>query len=574
MELKRFLPIMDWLPQYRLRHLRGDFAGGLTVAVMLVPQGMAYGLLAGLPPIYGLYAGIVPLLIYAVMGTSRQLSVGPVALVSLVVLSGLGQFAEPMTSEFIGLAVTIALLTGLIQVLLGIFKAGFLVNFLSHPVISGFTSAAALIIAFSQMGSLLGVSVERSNKVHEMLYSMLSQIGAIHWMTLWIGLGGLFLMLLLKRWTPRVPGALLTIVLGVLLVSFGELDKQGVAIVGEVPAGLPHFTLPLMNLSLFGELLPLALTICLISFIESMAIAKSIESRHKTYKVKPDQELIALGVAKIGGAFFQSFPTTGSFSRSAVNDEAGAQTGMASIISALIICLTLLFLTPLFYFLPKTLLSAIILLAVRNLIDFREAVELWRNDKREFLILIVTFISTIGFGIMNGIFVGVILSLAIMIYRNSKPHIAILGRLPGTRSYRNVNRFEEAEQQKDIIIFRFDAQLYFGNAEFFRTEVERLVGNSGGELKLLVLDASSIHDIDSSGIHVLKDIVLYLKNTGVKFYVAEVIGPVRDILYKTGLMDQIGKENQFLYVHDAIAHYTDDEDNWSSSALQTNLGDH
>ena len=570
MKIKSFVPALGWLSKYSWRFFRGDFIAGITVAVMLVPQGMAYGLLAGLPPIYGLYAGILPLFLYAFFGTSRQLSVGPVALVSLLIIAGLSPLAEPQTDLFISLAITTALIAGVIQILLGIFKLGFLINFLSHPVISGFTSAAAIIIGLSQLSNLLGISIERSNKIHVILAQVIERFYEIHWITFLVGIGGILVMVILKKINKSIPAALIVVILGITITSYFGLDKNGLAIVGNVPEGLPQFQLPAMHLSLLPQLLPLALTICLISFIESLAIARTIEAKHKSYRVFPNQELIALGITKIGGAFFQSFPTTGSFTRSAINDEAGAKTGISSVIAAIIICLTLVFLTPLFYYLPKAILASIILMAVRNLIYFSEAKYLWKNDKRDFTTLLLTFCATLIFGIQTGVIAGAILSLALMVYHNSKPHIAILGRLPNTTHYRNISRFEKAEKHDDLAIIRFDAQLYFGNVEFFRETFEQLAIKNPN-LRAIILDASSIHDIDSSGIHIFKDVVHHLHKQNIQFYLTGVIGPVRDILYKNNLTDLIGKKNQFLYVHDAVEYYKSGKDMWNSNAVQTNI---
>ena len=571
MNVRSIFPIIEWLPGYNFRTFRADLLAGITVAVMLVPQGMAYGLLAGLPPIYGLYAGIVPLFLYAFFGTSRQLSVGPVALVSLLVYAGISEFAEPQTPMFIQLAIATALIAGVIQIFLGVFRLGFLINFISHPVLVGFTSAAAFIIGFSQLGNLLGIETKRTNQIHEIFYQAYQNIDSIHWPTLAIGLGGLIIIFVIKAINKRIPSALIVVILGTLMVYFPRLDLNGVAIVATIPEGLPAFKVPTLSFEQINQLLPLSLTICLISFIESLAIAKTLESRHKVSRIIPNQELIALGATKIGGAFFQAFPTTGSFTRSAINDDAGAKTGIASIIAAILICLTLLYITPLFYFLPNAILAAIIVSAVKNLINYKEAIHLWKHDRRDFLICLTTFLITLLLGIQPGVLAGMVLSLALMVYTNSRPHIAILGRIPGTRHFRNINRFEHAQQQKDILIMRFDAQLYFGNANYFREYIEDRVDQNLPHLKLLILDASSIHDMDSSGIHTFHEVLVFLKNKGVKFYISGVIGPVRDLLYQNGISEIIGSENQFMYIHDAVIHYNDAEVTWTPNALQTNI---
>jgi SulP family sulfate permease len=550
--LTQYLPILEWLPRYQKAYLSGDFNAGLTVAVMLVPQGMAYGLLAGLPPIYGLYAGILPLLLYSFFGTSRQLSVGPVALVSLLILTGVGQFAEPGSAQFISYAITTALIAGIIQVLLGVFRLGFLVNFLSHPVISGFTSAAAIIIGISQLQNLMGISIPRSNRIHVIVGSIIEKFGEIHYTTLLLGILGIALIFWLKKVNKKIPGALIAVILGIVGVYFLKLNEQGVAVVGKVPQGLPQMVMPVFNWEVIRQLLPLSLTICLISFIESLAIAKTIEGKHKDYKVIPNQELFALGITKIGGAFFQSYPTTGSFTRSAINDEAGAKTGLSSIISAVVIASILLFLTPAFYYLPKAILASVIVVAVVGLINYKEAVHLWKNDRRDFLSLIVTFLATLTLGIQDGVMIGVILSLAIIIYRNSRPHVAVLGKLPEADLYRNVLRFKQAIRKKGVLIVRFDAPLYFGNAAYFRKQVEDFYNAEPDPTILFVLDAQGISDMDSSGAMELLELVRWIKNQNTTFRISGAIGPIRDVLEKFGVSLEIGANCFHLNVHSAV----------------------
>jgi SulP family sulfate permease len=476
---------------------------------------------------------------------------------------------------FISLAISTALIAGIIQIILGGFRLGFLINFLSHPVISGFTSAAAFIIGLSQLKNLFGVDIPRSNRIHEVIGNLIQHIDEIHYPTLWIGLGGIVFIYGLKKISKAIPGALLAVIAGVLIVWQFQLYDQDVAIVGVVPSGLPAFEVPELNADLVQQMLPLALTICLISFIESLAIAKTIEAKHKSYRVIPNQELIALGITKIGGAFFQSYPTTGSFTRSAINDDAGARTGISSIVAAIIISLTLVFLTPMFYYLPKAILASIIVVAVIGLINYKEAVELWHRDRKDFLTLIATFIATLTLGIQDGVFIGVILSIAQIIYQSSRPHVAVLGKLPNTFTYRNIDRFEEAKQHDEILVYRFDSQLYFGNAAYFREGIEDVVAREGKELKVFILEANSITDIDSSGIHELEDVMSFLKNRNIFLYMAGLRGPVRDILEKYGLVEKIGAKNFFLDVHAAVEYYkasSEKEDNfWTREAVQTNV---
>lgn len=556
--LKRYLPILNWLPNYNRDMLRGDLAAGLTVGVMLIPQGMAYAMLAGLPPIYGLYASIVPLIIYALLGTSRQLAVGPVAMVSLLTVAGVGVFAEPGTDRFIELAILLALVAGLLQVAMGLLRLGFLVNFLSKPVISGFTSAAALIIGLSQLKHLLGLDLARSNYIHEILYQAASNLGDVHLPTLVIGAGGISILLGLKR-LPKVkqylPGPLAVVIFGVAAVTLLQLDRGGVAIVGTVPEGLPSFYLPTWEWNTVLDLMPMALTICLVSFMESIAIAKTLQSKYREQGLDSNQELLALGLAKLVGAFFQSYPNTGGFSRTAVNDQAGAKTPLAGFFSAILVGLSVLFLTSAFYYLPKAVLASIIMVAVFKLIDLKAAQYLWKARREDFFMMLATFIATLALGIQNGILLGVLLSLGMVIYRSAYPHVAVLGRIPGTMHFRNLDRFPEAEQRQDVLVMRFDAQLYFANADYFRDQVHKLVAKKGEVLRLLILNFESVNAIDSTAMQTLNELVEDLRDQEIAVFFSAVIGPVRDSLYRAGVMDKLDERNFFLHVNDAIAAY-------------------
>ena len=575
MKLQQLLPIAGWLPAYSKNDWKGDLTAGLTVGVMLIPQGMAYAMIAGLPPIYGLYASTIPLLIYAVFGTSRQLAVGPVAMVSLLTASGIGKLAEGGTEAYIQLAITVAFLVGAIQFLLGLFRMGFLVNFLSHPVTSGFTSAAALVIGISQLKHLMGVSLPQSEHIHEILIAAIEKAGETQPIALGLGLAGIALILGIRRINRAIPGQLLAVALGILAVWLFGLETRGVKILGEVPAGLPGLSAPSFNPVTLQALIPTALTIALVSFMESIAVAKAIQAKHKNYKVLPNQELVGLGLANLFGAFFQSYPTTGGFSRTAVNNQAGARTTLASVISALLIVLTLLFLTPLFYYLPSAILSSVIMVAVFGLIDIKEPIQLWHSNRTDFFMLLATFIATLALGIEQGIAVGVVLSLIMMIYRTTRPHVAVLGKVPGSDVYRNIERFGDLEQRPDVLILRFDAQLYFANLNFFRETVDDWAAKKGNGLRLIVINAASINYADSSAVHTLHDIVEEYRKLGIDWYFSAVKGPVRDAFAKGGLTQFIGAQNFFLTVQDAVRHYDEgshEEEHGKKQALavQTN----
>ncbi len=571
MNLKSYIPAAEWLPKYNLNLFKGDLVAGLTVGVMLIPQGMAYAMLAGMPPIYGLYASIVPLILYALLGTSRQLAVGPVAMVALLIAAGVGAIAEVGSTEFIGLAILLALMVGVLQLLMGVFRLGFLVNFLSHPVIAGFTSAAALIIGFSQLKHLLGIDIPRSNHIHEIIGNAFANLEAVNGPTLIVGLTAIALILLVKRIKLPIPGPLLAVVFGILAVWGLGWHEQGVKIVEEVPKGLPSFGLPSLDLDSLKTMLPIALTISFIGFMESIAVAKAIQSKHKNYQVSPNQELIALGVANIGGAFFQAFPTTGGFSRTAVNDQAGAKTGLASIISAVLIALTLLFLTPLFYYLPKAILASVIMVAVFGLIDFKEAKHLWHTDRGDFWMMMTTFIGTLSLGIEEGILIGVVLSLALIIYRTTQPHTAVLGKIPGKPHYKNIDRFKDLEVRDEILIIRFDARLYFANVNYFREKIEKEIQAKGDALQLLILDADSINGIDSSGVHALNEIIDYCADKEIQIQLVGVKGPIRDVLHRAGVVNKLGEEQFFFRIQHAVDYFDQKSNNrYRQYALQTN----
>lgn len=537
--LKKFLPILQWLPGYSKGNLHGDISAGLTVGVMLIPQGMAYALLAGLPPIYGLYASTIPLIIYAIFGTSRQLAVGPVAMVALLVANGVGELAPLGSEEYIALAILLAMMVGLFQLTLGIFRLGFLVNFLSNPVISGFTSAAALIIGLNQLKHLLGIEIPRNNHIHMILSHAYNAFSETNYITLSIGISAIALIVVLKKMKSKIPGPLVTVIISILVVYIFNLDSLGVKIIGKVPGGLPTVGFPTFNVDAMQGLLPTALTIGLIGFMESIAVAKAIQLKHKNYKIDANQELIGLGLANIGGSIFRSFPVNGGYSRTAVNDQSGAETGMASIISALLIILTLLFLTPLFYFLPKAILASVIMVAVFGLIDWKELIHLWKTDKRDFSMLLITFFTTLTFGIQQGILTGIILSMGLILFKSAYPHIAILGKIPGLNIYRNIKRFPQAKEFDNILIIRFDAQLFFANTHAFQNVIEKEVIKRKG-LQKIILNAEAINSLDSSAVHILIDTIEELRKNNIKFVFACVKGPVRDIMEKNRMKDKLG----------------------------------
>ena len=549
MMIMKNIPSLDWIRNYKKEWLTGDISAGLTVGVMLIPQGMAYSMLAGLDPIYGLYAVTIPLIIYAFLGTSRQLAVGPVAMVSLLIASGIGQLAAAGTDQYLAFAIFLAFMVGLIQLSMGLFKLGFLVNFLSHPVIAGFTSAAAIIIGASQLKHLLGIKVN-GEKFLEIAAQISEQISLTHPLTFGIGLGSILILIAVKKIHKLIPAPLIVVLLGILVVYFGGLYEHGVKIVGKVPSGLPSFQMLVFDMKAITTLLPTAMTIAFVGFMESIAVAKAIHAKHKDYDLDSNKELIALGIANIAGSFFKSFPVTGGFSRTAVNDQAGAKTGLASIISALLIILTLLFFTSYFYYLPNAVLAAIIIVAVYGLIDFKEAIHLFHTDKVDFYLFLSAATGTLLLGIEEGILLGVVLSIAILIYRVSYPHYAELGLLPDQKEFKNIKRFQSAFVKDEIIIMRFDAQLFFANTNYFREKVTGLI-KSRKNPKFFILEGAAINHLDSTAVHAIAEIIEELKVQGITFLVSNFIGPVRDILKKSELDEKIGKENTFISLNEA-----------------------
>ena len=545
------------ISNYSSGFLKRDLFAGITVAALLIPQGMAYALIAGLPPIYGLYAALTPQIIYALLGTSRQLAVGPVALDSLLVATALGALSIDDPSQYILMAIFLAFLVGAIQLLMGLFRMGFIISFLSKPVIIGFTSAAAVIIGLSQLKHILGIELSQSNQLHIFIQSLINSNSSVHFMTIIISITSVVFILLIKKLNRKIPSALIAVILGILWVYFNGLDKQGVSVVGVIPEGLPSFQSPSFELGSLKKLFPTAFTLALVAFMEAISIGKTMEEKHKNYVIDPNQELIALGSANIIGSFFQSYPTTGGFSRTAVNDQAGAKTGVAALVTALSVAIILMFFTHWFYFLPKAVLASIIITAVINLVDFKFAIRLYKKRKDEFVILIITFLATLFLGITEGILLGILISLLLLVYRASMPHYAFLGRIGNTNYFKNVNRFpEEIIQREDLIILRFDAQLFFGNIQFFKELVLNTIKEKEKVVKGFVINARAINYIDSTASEQLYDLILSLQKKGIRVMVVGAIGPARDLILKSKIIKILKKQNLFITSGDA----TDDFD--------------
>lgn len=562
----RYLPVLDWGLHYQRENLAGDIIAGIISAIMLIPQSMAYALLAGLPVQVGLYASIVPLMLYAVLGSSRFLSVGPVAIVSLLTANALAPITAANTSTYLLLALVLALLIGLIQLLLGLMRLGFFVNFLSHSVIAGFSSAAAIMIAIGQIKSLLGLPFKTPESFIELVTQTLEHLPQANFFSSVIGLGSLVALLFiqkrlarrLKQWHVKsawiMPivrsGPLFVVLLSTATVwAFQLHTTANVKIVGSVPTGLPPITLPPFDLTTWKTLLPAAVVISLVSFVESIAVAKSLASQRRQ-KIDANQELIGLGAANLGAAFTGGFPVTGGFSRSVVNFAAGANTGLASIITAVLIAIAVLFFTPLFYFLPQSALAATIIIAVAGLIDIKTLQHMWRYNLADALCFIVTFLAVLSLGIETGIIVGVTTSLALFLWRTSFPHIAVVGRVGNTEHFRNVLR-HQVQTYPGIMALRVDGSLYFANTKYLEDYILKAIADHP-DIQHLVLICSAINFIDASALETLEGLHDDLQAAGVQLYLAEVKGPVFDRLDKIGFIHKIGADRVFLSTHQAI----------------------
>ena len=540
---KNIIPILNTLKNYNKSNFKYDLISGINVSVLLIPQGMAYALLAGVPPIYGLYTGLIPLLIYALFGTSRQLSIGPVAVSALLVLAGISKIAVPGSAEYISYVITCGLLIGIVQIILAAFRMGFLANFLSHPVIAGFTSAAAIIISITQLKDFLGMDIPREFGFIETVQYAFANISSIHGTSFLVAMIALVVMFALRKINRSIPAALIVVILGTVLCYGLTLFNKGLDIVAEVPEGLPNFILPDFSINTIRLLIPTVITVTIVGIVESISIAKALESKHKNYTIRPNQELFSLGMAKVLGSVFQSIPSSASFSRSALNSNSNAKTTVSSLIAAVIVAVVLVFFTPLFYYLPKAVLAAIIVLSAMSLFDWKEAKNLWKTHRADFTMMAVTFFSCFLFGIDHGVFIGVALSIFAVLYRTSRPHVAILGKIPGTNYYRNADRFQETEGLENTLIIRWDEQLFFANAAYFKEKIKKLVEQHPEQTNKVLIDASNMSDIDSSGIHALRELDDSLEEAGIDLYLCGARGPIRDMLAKSGLLTEHDKHH-------------------------------
>ncbi|MDI7861713.1 sulfate permease [Rhizobiaceae bacterium n13] len=561
--ISTFVPILDWGRHYNRQTLASDTMAAVIVTIMLVPQSLAYAMLAGLPAKYGLYASILPLVVYAVFGTSRTLAVGPVAVASLMTASAAGTIAAQGSPDYVLAAVLLAILSGAMLLAMGIFRLGFLANFLSHPVISGFISASGILIAASQIKHILGISVSGDSLV-EILTPLAMHAADINPYTLALGAGVLaflyFVRLRLKHVLTALgmpahagdmvvkAGPVLAVVATIALASAFDLGAKGVALVGEIPQGLPALGFPQVDPAMLQDLAIPALLISLIGFVESVSVAQTLASKRRQ-RIVPDQELVALGAANIASSVSSGFPVTGGFARSVVNFDAGAQTPAAGIFTAAGIAVTALFFTPYLAALPQATLAATIIVAVLSLVDVKVLRRIWTYSKIDFIAMAATILGTLFIGVETGVVLGVVLSLVLHLYRTSTPHIAIVGNVPGSEHFRNVER-HDVLTVPEILTVRVDESLYFANSRFLEDRIAALVA-ARPEVRHLVLMCSAVNAIDASALESLEEINHRLKDAGIMLHLSEVKGPVMDRLRKTDLLEQLtGKV--FLSQYDAF----------------------
>ncbi|HIQ14201.1 MAG TPA: sulfate permease [Leucothrix sp.] len=547
----RFIPFFEWAGELKNPAiLKADIIAGITVALILVPQSMAYAQLAGLPPYIGLYASFLIPIIAALFGSSRQLQNGPVAIISLMTAAALAPMGLSV-EQYIAYAAILALLVGIIQMVLGFLRLGVLVDFLSHPVIIGFTNAAAIVIGSLQLGKLFGISIDSGEHLYLTLGSLFSRIPTeTHMHTLIIGLFSLLLLFLFKRYTPKLPGILLTVVLSILFSWASGFAEKGGKVVGEVPAGLPSFSIPSVDFSHLPDLLMPAFVIALLSFVEAFSIAKAIASKTRQ-RLSADQEMVGKGLANITAGVMQGYAVSGSFSRTAVAYDAGAKTGFAAIVTGIIVGITLLFLTPLLYHLPLATLAAVIIVAVIGLIQISPFHHAWRVNPHDGFVALTVFITTLIFAphLENGIFIGVILSLLLYLYRTMKPHFAEVAK-DDDGTYRDASIFN-LKTSDTLSLFRYDGDLYFANAGYLERQILDAVANKP-QLKVLILDMEAIDQIDATGEEMLVHMSERLAHAGIEFYLTRPKVKLTDVLQRSGLLDKIDKEHVFSRRRDAI----------------------
>lgn len=544
----RFLPILDWGLSYKRDDLTGDLLAALIVTIMLIPQSLAYALLAGLPPQMGLYASILPLVAYTLFGTSRTLSVGPVAVVSLMTATAVGNIAEAGSVHYMEAAISLALISGLFLLLLGILRFGFLANFLSHPVVAGFITASGLLIALSQLKHLAGIQAQGDN-VPELAHSLWQGVSNTNFITLTIGILGLLFLIFVRSKLEEVlrdfgvsenragmlckTGPIVIVIFSTLMAWYFQLDEKGVAVIGDIPAGLPSLQLSGFGNILSDELLSAAVLISIIGYVESVSVGKTLGAKRRQ-RIDPDQELVALGASNVASAVSGGFPVTGGFSRSVVNFDAGAVTPAAGFFTAIGIAVATLLFTPWLAYLPKATLGATIIVAVIALVDFSIIKKTWSYSKTDFIAVVSTIVITLVYGVELGVLSGVVASIALHLYKTSQPHIAEVGFIEGTEHFRNIHR-HPVVTSPHIVSLRVDESLYFANASFLENEIYKIISERS-DLEHVILMCSAINEIDISALEVLEAINERLSEAGIYLHLSEVKGPVMDALQRSDFL--------------------------------------
>ena len=564
--LFNFLPLSRWLKSYQTQTMVSDLIAGIIVAIILVPQSIAYAMLAGMPAEYGLYAAVLPLFLYALLGSSRNLSVGPTAIMSLMVATSVGKLNPESSSQYMEYAINLSLLAGFFLLLLCLLRLGDIINFISHSVISGFTSAAAMLITASQLPHIMGVELTQPGGFVHTLNELWRGLENIHSITLALGLVmlavlGFFLKglpLLLKRSSLSVTaqktlsktGSMFVVVLGTLTVALLDLDQiHQVKTVGKVSGGFPVLSGVAINTELWSTLALPAILIALICFLESTSIGTGLASkRHE--RIDPNQELLALGAANLGAAFGGTFAVSGSFSRSAINYNAGAQTTIASIITAVLVGITLVWLTPWFYYLPKAALGAIVIMAALPMIDVSSFRRCWRFNKVDALTMLTTFLMVLTLGIERGILIGIACSILLLVYRSSRPHIAVLGRVGESGNFRNIQR-RDVSTQNNVLVIRVDENLYFANTRYVETYILQNC-TTNAELRHVTLSCVAVNFIDASALDTLEGLIVRLRDMGITMHLAEIKGPIMDQLNNTRLFDHLLPGRVFSTTDDAV----------------------
>ncbi len=544
-ELKqRFTPFLDWIGDLKdVNVLKADAIAGLTVALVLVPQSMAYAQLAGLPAYVGLYASFLPVIFASLFGSSMQLATGPVAIVSLLTAAALEPLAIQNPEGYLAYAAILAFIVGVFQLSLGLLRLGILVDFLSHPVVVGFTNAAALIIGTSQLGKIFGIETRKGDHHYETVWNLLQDIPSTHILTLIMGILSILLLVSLKKLAPKLPNVLITVVVSILLSYFLDYDAKGGSIIGYIPDGLPRFKVPEVEFNQIVNLIVSAAIIALLGFVEAISVAKAIASETRQ-RLSANQELVGQGIANIVASVFQAYPVSGSFSRSAVNFDADARTGFSSVVAGIIVAITLLFLTPLLFHLPQATLAAVIMVAVFNLIKIEPVVHAWKVHRHDGFVAVAVFLTTLFFAphLEKGIMTGVLLSLGLFLYRTMTPRFVEVGRHEDG-SLRSAELFNLVTSDT-VSVFRYDGDLYFANAGYLEGKVLNNLAQKP-DLKVMILDFESVDLVDSTGEETLTRIVERMETAGVELYIARAKRSMIDAFSRSGLMEKIGKERFF-----------------------------